>query len=92
MKESENGILIFFIFFFFSDTDNQYEALYPFVARVETELSINKGDLILCKECLDKKGWMRGVNDRTKQEGWVPATYVKKVRYVLLQWYTGTPL
>ncbi|XP_060596196.1 uncharacterized protein LOC132750268 isoform X2 [Ruditapes philippinarum] len=61
------------------DEDTHYVALYPFVARVDTELTINKGDIILCKECGDQNGWMRGINDSTKLEGWVPATYVKKV-------------
>ncbi|XP_053400423.1 intersectin-2-like [Mercenaria mercenaria] len=65
-----------------ADTDTHYVALYPFVARVDTELTINKGDIILCKECTDKKGWMRGINDSTKYEGWVPATYVQKVEKV----------
>lgn len=67
------------------DEDTQYVALYPFVAHVDTELTIYKGDIILCKECGDKNGWMRGINDSTKLEGWVPATYVKKVRFCELK-------
>ncbi|XP_052796758.1 uncharacterized protein LOC128229111 isoform X2 [Mya arenaria] len=55
-----------------------YVAKFPFEARNLGELTINKGDLIHCRE-EGKHGWIRGTNNNTNKEGWCPASYVEKV-------------
>ena len=60
-----------------------YEALYEFVARELSELSIAEGDRVVVYEKADGEGWpdpakwMRGTNQATGQTGDFPGTYCK---------------
>ena len=52
--------------------------MYSYEANGPGELTVQKGDLIHCKE-QDRNGWVKGTNDNTKEEGWCPASYRQKV-------------
>ena len=52
----------------------EYEAIYPYTAQQEGDLTFNYGDTIIVMERLDN-GWWRGcLGD---QDGWFPGTYVE---------------
>ncbi|KAL4230549.1 Rho guanine nucleotide exchange factor 6 [Mactra antiquata] len=63
----------------YKDLTIPYIALYPFVARVHGELTVNKNDVILCRESDGKNGWTKARNENTGDEGYVPSTYIKKI-------------
>lgn len=70
----------------------QYLALYPFTKDQEEDLDLQPGDLLTvskasllsmenykegCVEHPEHLGWLLGYNERTKQRGDFPGTYVK---------------
>ncbi|XP_071766149.1 LIM and SH3 domain protein 1-like [Centroberyx gerrardi] len=56
----------------------QYQALYSYTAADADEVSLQEGDLISDAEVIDE-GWMYGRNQRTGQQGMLPANYVRPV-------------
>ena len=59
-----------------------YNAIYPFEARDDTELSIDAGDKLMVLpgpsgEWPDQNKWLRGTNQRTNKTGEFPGTYVE---------------
>ncbi|XP_024908120.1 phosphatidylinositol 3-kinase regulatory subunit beta isoform X2 [Cynoglossus semilaevis] len=74
--------------------DFQYRALYSFTKDQEEDLDLQPGDLLLvskatlsstenyqegCEERPECLGWLLGYNERTKQRGDFPGTYVEYV-------------
>lgn len=72
----------------------QYRALYAFTKDQEEDLDLQPGDLLTvskasllsmenyqegCVEEPDRLGWLLGYNERTKQRGDFPGTYVEYV-------------
>lgn len=72
----------------------QYLALYAFTKDQEEDLDLQPGDLLTvskasllsmesykegCMEHPERLGWLLGYNERTKQRGDFPGTYVKYV-------------
>ncbi|XP_071401835.1 LIM and SH3 domain protein 1-like isoform X2 [Centroberyx affinis] len=56
----------------------RYQALYSYMAADADEVSLQEGDLISDAEVIDE-GWMYGRNQRTGQQGMLPANYVRPV-------------
>lgn len=72
----------------------QYRALYPFTKDQEEDLDLVPGDLLRvskasllslesyqegCEERPEHLGWLLGYNERSKQRGDFPGTYVEYV-------------
>ncbi|KAM9322912.1 LOW QUALITY PROTEIN: phosphatidylinositol 3-kinase regulatory subunit beta [Pholidichthys leucotaenia] len=72
----------------------QYRALYPFTKDQEEDLDLQPGDILTvskasltdtesyqvgCEEHPERLGWLLGYNERTKQRGDFPGTYVEYV-------------
>ena len=72
----------------------QYRALYEFTKDQEEDLDLQPGDLLTvskasllsmesyqdgCSERPERLGWLLGFNERTKQRGDFPGTYVEYV-------------
>uniref|UniRef100_A0A3B4AXJ9 Uncharacterized protein n=1 Tax=Periophthalmus magnuspinnatus TaxID=409849 RepID=A0A3B4AXJ9_9GOBI len=84
----------------------QYRALYPFAKDQEEDLDLLPGDLLTvskasllssesyqegCEERPEKLGWLLGYNERSKQRGDFPGTYVEFVGPVKMSLPTTQP-
>ncbi|KAK7944611.1 hypothetical protein WMY93_000339 [Mugilogobius chulae] len=84
----------------------QYRALYPFTKDQEEDLDLLPGDLLTvskasllssegfqegCEERPERLGWLLGYNERSKQRGDFPGTYVEYVGPVKMSLPTTQP-
>ncbi|XP_068438912.1 LIM and SH3 domain protein 1-like isoform X2 [Clinocottus analis] len=58
--------------------ERRFQAVYSYAAADEDEVSLQEGDLLSDVALIDE-GWMVGCNQRTGQQGMLPANYVKPV-------------
>lgn len=58
---------------------SSFTALYSFKPEHGDEIELRMGDVVLVKKPFDITGWVEGENQRTKQRGQVPGTFLKEV-------------
>ena len=56
----------------------QYQAAYDFIAEDESELSMNKGDIVRVTDTTDAN-WLSAENEKTGKNGIVPCQYLVKL-------------